>query len=146
MSLADFILYFSPFIGFFLPDFTIKEAVKLVILSFFVLYYVNPFFKYFFQQINSYDLCRPNVLCSTTTPLITIGMPSGHTQTIVFVTMFLYLRYKHFTTLVKIFIGLSILMMYLRVHTKKHTISQVIIGAILTIFPTKFIYKLIIYG
>ena len=57
-------------------------------------------------------------------------MPSGHTQVVVFVTTYLYLKYKRINNIVKICIILSLLVMYTRIYLKKHTLIQVIVGAI----------------
>ena len=67
------------------------------------------------------------------------GMPSGHAQSALFSTIFIYLALKD----IRITIGylfVSLLIMYQRVLFKQHTVIQVFAGAIVGILFGGFIY------
>ena len=56
------------------------------------------------------------------------GMPSGHTQTAFFSTVFIYLSLKN-KYITFIYLIISLITMYQRVINKKHTLVQVIVGS-----------------
>ena len=67
------------------------------------------------------------------------GMPSGHAQTSFFITTFIYLVTRQ--VLITFFmILLSIMVMFQRVIYNEHTISQVLVGAIIGILFGFFVY------
>lgn len=57
------------------------------------------------------------------------GMPSGHAQSILYSTIFIWLSLKN-NLITFLYILLSLNTLYQRVKYKKHTVLQVIIGAI----------------
>ena len=63
-------------------------------------------------------------------PVEKYGMPSGHTQMVVFCSMFLYLLGKS-PYIVLGSVVLSIIVMFQRYYTNVHTIKQIIVGAFL---------------
>ena len=69
------------------------------------------------------------------------GMPSGHAQTSFFITTFIYLVTRQ--VLITFFmILLSIMVMFQRVMYNEHTISQVLVGAIIGILFGVLIYHI----
>lgn len=70
--------------------------------------------EYFFQNGIPFDI---------------YGMPSGHAQMAFFTTVFIYLSLKH-TNFLYLYLVFSLFICYQRVTTQYHSISQVIVGAI----------------
>jgi membrane-associated phospholipid phosphatase len=62
-------------------------------------------------------------------PFQVFGMPSGHAQAVFFSTIFIYLSLKH-NNLTLLYLIISLISCYQRVKFSFHTITQVIIGAI----------------
>lgn len=62
-------------------------------------------------------------------PFGIFGMPSGHAQTAIFSTVFIYLALKQ-TNLLYIYIPLTLLTCYQRITFDYHSINQVIVGLI----------------
>ena len=69
------------------------------------------------------------------------GMPSGHAQSALFSSMFIYLSFRK-TTLVYIYLLISMLIMSQRVVYNYHTILQVFIGAVIGTSFGYFVYFL----
>lgn len=82
--------------------------------------------EYFFQNGIPFDI---------------YGMPSGHAQAAFFVTCFVYLSLKHIN-LLYLYIGFSLIICYQRVKYKFHSISQVIVGAIVGASFAYLVYQL----
>ena len=82
--------------------------------------------KYFFQNGIPFDI---------------FGMPSGHAQMSFFTLVFIYLSLKH-TNLLYLYIFFSLLICYQRVKFEYHSISQVIVGAIVGSSFGYLVYKL----
>ena len=57
------------------------------------------------------------------------GMPSGHTQSVVFSTIFIFLSFKK-TNILLFYSIISLITMWQRVHYNFHTTNQVIVGLI----------------
>ena len=57
------------------------------------------------------------------------GMPSGHAQTAFFTTIFIYLSLKH-TNLLYLYLIISLFICYQRIKIQYHSMSQIIVGAI----------------
>lgn len=72
-------------------------------------------------------------------PYDIFGMPSGHTQSVFYSTVFIYLSLKNFKILIG-YILLSLLTMYHRVYFKHHTVVQVCIGILSGIIFATFMY------
>ncbi len=75
-------------------------------------------------------------------PFDIFGMPSGHAQTCLFSTIYIYLVFKKIEYLY-IYIPLSILTCYQRVQLSYHSISQVLVG---TLVGSLFAYIVYIFG
>lgn len=74
-------------------------------------------------------------------PFDIYGMPSGHSQAVFFMSIFVYLSLKH-TNLLYLYLLLSLLICYQRVKFDFHSISQVIVGALIGSYFAHLIYKL----
>lgn len=137
IKVSDVILNCIPYIGYFLPDFSLSESINLTFASYFVLI-ANVCIKYIFQQIGSHfnfelpllgSFCRPMTPnCSLLTPPGSMGMPSGHTQTVVFVAAYLFYRYGGKSKITIALAIAAIIVMYCRVESRKHSVQQVIVG------------------
>lgn len=67
------------------------------------------------------------------------GMPSGHAQSSLYSTIFIWLVFQNKNILI-LYLLLTLLTMYNRINTKSHTILQVIVGAIIGSFMGYFIF------
>ena len=74
-------------------------------------------------------------------PFDIYGMPSGHAQASFFMSIFIYLSLKHTNTLY-LYLFVSLLSCYQRVTFDYHSISQVVVGAIIGSFFSYFVYQL----
>lgn len=96
-------------------------------LSVFVLFMIaNELFNRFLKTVIREE--RPSELISDKTDSAYYGMPSGHSQHVFFSAMYLQLQgieYREFIWLV------ALITMYERVANNKHTIRQVIVGALI---------------
>lgn len=61
-------------------------------------------------------------------PFNIFGMPSGHLQSCLYSTIFVFLSLKRYDILF-LYVMLSLLSMYQRVHYKYHTIVQTVVGS-----------------
>ena len=69
------------------------------------------------------------------------GMPSGHTQSIVFSTMYVFFSLKQRNSLL-FYILISLITMWQRVYCNHHTIFQVVVGGAVGSLFAYFVYKL----
>jgi membrane-associated phospholipid phosphatase len=67
------------------------------------------------------------------------GMPSGHAQSSLYSTIFIWLVFQNKNILI-LYLCLTLLTMYNRINTKSHTILQVIVGAIIGTIMGYFIF------
>jgi len=67
------------------------------------------------------------------------GMPSGHAQSSLYSTIFIWLAFQNKNILI-LYLCFTLLTMYNRINTKSHTILQVIVGAIIGTFMGCFIF------
>jgi len=74
-------------------------------------------------------------------PFDIYGMPSGHAQMAFFTSTFIYLSTKH-TNFLYLYLLISLLICYQRVKYEFHSISQVIVGAIVGSSFGYLVYKL----
>jgi len=74
-------------------------------------------------------------------PFDMFGMPSGHAQTSLFSIVFIYLSLKQ-TNLMYIYIPMTLLICYQRVKYEFHSISQILVGAVIGAFFSYFVYNL----
>jgi len=74
-------------------------------------------------------------------PYDIFGMPSGHSQSVLFSTMFIYLSLKN-KNILYIYLFISLLTMIQRVVYNHHTILQVIVGALVGLIFGYVFYQL----
>lgn len=68
------------------------------------------------------------------------GMPSGHTQSVIFSTIFIFLSLKK-TNILFFYLIISLITMWQRVNYNFHTINQVIVGFVIgTVFAYFMFY------
>jgi len=72
-------------------------------------------------------------------PYDIFGMPSGHSQSTMFTTTFIFLALKN-TKITLIFLIISLLTMYQRVKFEHHTFTQVLVGALTGILCAYLFY------
>jgi membrane-associated phospholipid phosphatase len=82
--------------------------------------------EYFFQNGIPFDI---------------YGMPSGHAQMAFFTTVFIYLSLKH-TNFLYLYLLVSLFICYQRVKFDFHSMTQVIVGAIIGSCFAYFVYHL----
>lgn len=73
-------------------------------------------------------------------PFDIFGMPSGHSQASLFSSVFIYLSLRQ-PKLLYIFIPLTLVVLYQRVKYDFHSISQVLVGAIVGSVSAYFVYQ-----
>lgn len=144
---------FGPIILLFLSWYLLWNNSRLFFyytIGFFIDNILNLFLKGIFQQPRpSEDLKKFNLALShgkrfvfkNGIPHDMFGMPSGHTQCVIFSTIFIYLALKN-KNLLYIYLFISTLTMIQRITFKFHTILQVIIGAFIGIGTGYFMYYL----
>lgn len=69
------------------------------------------------------------------------GMPSGHTQSIVFSTMYVFFSLKQRNILL-FYLFISLITMWQRVYCNHHTVFQVVVGGAVGSLFAYFVYKL----
>jgi membrane-associated phospholipid phosphatase len=74
-------------------------------------------------------------------PYDVLGMPSGHSQSVIFSTVFIYLALRK-KNILYVYLLISLLTMIHRVFYNHHTILQVFIGAIFGALLGYFFYYL----
>ena len=97
-----------------------------------------------FEDINIFNLAIGNgkrFIFKDGIPYDIFGMPSGHTQTMIFSTVFVYFALRN-KKILYIYLLISLITMCQRVAFNHHTISQVIMGAIAGAFFGYFAYYL----
>jgi membrane-associated phospholipid phosphatase len=82
--------------------------------------------EYFFQNGIPFDI---------------FGMPSGHAQMALFMSVFIFLSLKR-ANLLYLYLAFSLLICYQRVNSEYHSISQVIIGSIIGSTFAYMVYQL----
>ena len=110
----------------------------IVILCLLQGFIINPLEKVFFQTFFSNKECiyRPNAKLQNKHEFNSLGMPSGHAETIVIFCLLLYLN-----NYIPLYIALSIIFIicFERIITYMHTFEQVFYGCIMG-FILGFIY------
>ena len=74
-------------------------------------------------------------------PFDIYGMPSGHAQMAFFTTVYIYLSLKH-RNLLYLYLIISLIICYQRVKFDFHSITQVVVGAIIGSCFAYFVYQL----
>lgn len=73
-----------------------------------------------------------------------LGMPSGHAQSVMYSTVFIFLALKQYNLLV-LYLLISSITIYQRVFFNYHTVGQIIIGSIIGITLGYFVFYLATY-
>ena len=75
-------------------------------------------------------------------PFNVFGMPSGHAQSVLFSTVFIYLALKYKKILL-FYLSISIFTMIQRIYNNYHSISQIIVGDIVGALFACFIFYIV---
>jgi membrane-associated phospholipid phosphatase len=78
---------------------------------------------------------------ATGIPFDIFGMPSGHAQSSLFSTIFIYLSLNH-KNIMYLYLFISLISCYQRVSFNYHSILQIIVGAIIGAWFGYFVYQL----
>jgi membrane-associated phospholipid phosphatase len=76
-------------------------------------------------------------------PYDIFGMPSGHSQSMFYSTIFIYLSLKNNKILIS-YVLFSLLVLYHRIHFNHHTFLQILAGSIVGILFGSFMYYMAI--
>ena len=72
-----------------------------------------------------------------------LGMPSGHSQGVFFITAFMYFVFKNqYPNLITFYLLISIITIIQRVYYKFHTVNQIIVGGLIGISFAYLMYYL----
>ena len=105
---------------------------------------VNSLLKWFIKEprpVNDWKILQLGITHTKRIGFDKYGMPSGHAQSSLFSTMFIYLSFRK-QNLLYAYLLMSLLTMIQRVVYKHHTILQVIMGAIVGCGFGYFVYFL----
>jgi len=153
MSIFNNIGSYSPFYVWALSIYLLCDKQKLLfyyVIGFFVNMILNLVLKGIIQQprpmedINIFNLALGNgkrFIFKDGIPYDVFGMPSGHAQTVLFSTAFVYFALRN-NKILYIYLLISLITMGQRVAFNHHTISQVFMGAIAGAFFGYFAYYL----
>jgi membrane-associated phospholipid phosphatase len=144
---------YSPLLLFFLSIYLLWDQSTLLfyyIIGIFMNTILNLILKGIFQQprpledITKFKMAitrGSRYLFKNGIPFDIYGMPSGHAQTILFSTTFIYFS-LHQQNILYLYLGISIITMIHRLIFKYHTVIQVLIGAVVGIMMGYFVYFL----
>ncbi len=153
MTIFNNIGSYSPFYVGVLSIYLLWDKQNLLfyyVIGFFVNMILNLVLKGIIQQprpmddINIFNLALGNgkrFIFKDGIPYDIFGMPSGHAQTMLFSTVFVYFA-LHNNKILYIYLLISLITMGQRVVFNHHTISQVFMGAIAGAFFGYFAYYL----
>jgi membrane-associated phospholipid phosphatase len=153
MTIFNNIGSYSSFYVWALSIYLLCDKQKLLfyyVIGFFVNVLLNLVLKGIIQQprptddINIFNLAVGNgkrFIFKDGIPYDVFGMPSGHAQTVLFSTAFVYFALRN-NKILYIYLLISLITMGQRVVFNHHTISQVFIGAIAGSFFGYFVYYL----
>jgi len=116
--------------------------IYIVLIAFYHFSIQNPLEKYFFKcHFDYFNIKRPLKICTNeykhVNPIVCVGMPSGHAETITIIISLLYL-YKFIPLWLSL---LVIFLIYIQRYTSNmHSISQIVAGILVGLFYV-FIYK-----
>jgi membrane-associated phospholipid phosphatase len=74
-------------------------------------------------------------------PFNIFGMPSGHSQNVLFSTIFIYLS-LHNRKVLYFYLAISLFTLCQRITSKSHTISQIIVGSFVGTLVAYFMYQM----
>ena len=144
---------FSPLLLFILSSLILRNKTNLLfyyILFFGISLILNLVLKGIIQQprpsinLNTFNLMMKNkerFIYKHGIPYDIFGMPSGHAQSVLFSTVFIYLS-LHDTKITLLFLLISIIAIFQRVIYNHHTVSQVIVGSLVGCISGVFAYKM----
>ena len=153
LKLFDEFGTFGPLILFFLSIYLLWDSDNLFfyyIVGIFSNSILNLILKGFFQQPRpSYDVKHFNLalthgkifLFKNGIPYDIFGMPSGHSQLVIFSTVYIYMCLKK-TNILYTYLIISFLTISQRVYFNHHSVLQVIVGAIVGGSFGYFVYYL----
>lgn len=154
MILTDALLTignFGPLILFTISLYLLRKtsnALYYYLIGFLFNFLLNVILKLTFKQPrprDNEDLFK--LILNYTTknkcilPYDIYGMPSGHSQSVIFSTIFIYLMFKN-TNLTLLFLLISIITIFQRVIELHHTVFQVIIGSLIGLIFGYFIFSM----
>jgi membrane-associated phospholipid phosphatase len=150
--ILSYIGYYGPYILFLLSllfVFPQKILFLYTILGFIANQSINSTFKHVFKQerpSNTFVHFTPSghivdIPVNKMSDTDKYGMPSGHSQTVWFLTTFLYLALKT-TWITLLFASIACITSIQRVVYKNHTFTQVFVGACFGIIFAYFYYHL----
>jgi len=145
LYIIDLIGYYGPNILFFLSLFLLfptRTYLIIYIIGFILNIVINVVLKTIIKQPRpkeDLDIFNPTKKHKHN-PFHVYGMPSGHSQKVLFSTAYIYLVFKNtYLTLFYLLISLNTIIQ--RVRYKNHTVLQVIAGSILGIVVGYVVYK-----
>lgn len=122
-------------------------------IGFFIDNIINIILKGIFQEprpsidTNQFNLAIKNgkrFVFKDGVPFDLFGMPSGHSESSLFSTAFIYFSLKD-TRILYLYLLISFITMSQRVYYKFHSILQVVIGAFIGVIFASYIYSLAQY-
>lgn len=151
VTILDYIGINAPFILFFLSVYLLFNKNNLLfyyIIGFFINIILNIVLKGIIKQPrplddekifnlaiknNNKDIFKDGI------PFDVFGMPSGHTQSVLFSTIYIYLALKKMNVLL-FYILISFITMFQRIYNNYHSITQVLVGDIVGALFAFFIF------
>jgi len=153
INIFDEVGKFGPVILFFLSLYLLRNHHNLSFyytIGIFLNCILNLFLKGIFQQprpledYKKFDLALKNgkrFIFKNGVPFDLFGMPSGHSQSVIYSTFFVYLALKKLNILY-LYLFISLITILQRVTYNYHTTFQVIIGAFVGAAFSYFIFTL----
>lgn len=144
---------YSPVLLFFLSIYLLWDYSNLLIyyiVGIFMNTILNIILKGIFQQPRPLeDMTKFNMAISRGGPYLfnngipfdIFGMPSGHAQSVLFSTIYIYFSLRQ-QNILYLYLVISVITILQRVIFKYHTVIQVMIGAIVGIMIGYFVYFL----
>jgi|LauGreDrversion4_2_1035121.scaffolds.fasta_scaffold105780_2 membrane-associated phospholipid phosphatase len=146
-SYIDLIGYYGPIIltvsSLFLL-YSKKTYLVIYIIGFVLNIVVNNILKQIIKQPRpkgDFDIFDPSKKHNYGhNPIQVYGMPSGHSQMVLYSTTFIYLVLKNIP-LTLLYLLISLNTIFQRVRYKNHTVMQVIVGSLVGALVAYFVYK-----
>jgi len=144
---------YGPIILIFLSWFLLRDNNNLLFyytVGIFVNAIINLILKGIIQQprpvfdsknIKLASMHTKEKFYATGIPFDIFGMPSGHTQSTLFSTVFIYLSLKH-NNITYLYLFITLLTCYQRIISNYHSLSQIIVGSIIGSSFGYFVYQL----
>jgi membrane-associated phospholipid phosphatase len=151
VTILDYIGINAPLILFFLSVYLLFNKNNLLffyIIGFFINIILNIVLKGIIKQPrplddekifnlaiknNNKDIFKDGI------PFDVFGMPSGHAQSVLFSTIYIYLALKKINILL-FYVLITLITMFQRIYNNYHSIAQVIVGDIVGALVAFFIF------